>query len=56
MIESLTDADLEKPGPERMRNVFPKVSNMLTLIGMHPMMHAGQFVPVRRRLGKPVLI
>ena len=56
MIESLTDADLEKPGPERMRNVCPKVSNMLTLIGMHPMMHAGQFVPVRRRLGKPVLI
>jgi hypothetical protein len=55
-IESLTDEDLNKPGPERMRNVFPKVSNIVTLIGLHPMMHAGQVVPVRRKLGKPVII
>lgn len=55
-IELLTDAELDQPGPERMRAVFPKISNMVTLVGLHPMMHAGQFVPVRRRLGKPVLI
>jgi hypothetical protein len=29
---------------------------MFILIATHPMMHAGQFVPVRRALGKPVAI
>ena len=30
--------------------------NMFTLIATHPMMHAGQFVVVRRQLGKPILM
>jgi hypothetical protein len=55
-IQTLTDADLDQPGPERMRAVFPKISNMVTLVGLHPLMHAGQLVPLRRKLGKPVLI
>jgi len=25
------------------------------LLGNHPVMHAGQFVPIRRKLGKPPL-
>ena len=48
-------ADLDKPSPEEMREYAPTVSAALNIIGIHEMMHAGQFVPVRRKLGKPVL-
>jgi hypothetical protein len=55
-VEKLSEADLDKPGPEHMRAMFPTAGHLLVLIAMHPMMHAGQFVPVRRALGKPVVI
>ncbi|MBL9163505.1 MAG: DinB family protein [Planctomycetaceae bacterium] len=47
---------LDDPAPERFRSVFPTVGSVLLLVGNHPLMHAGQFVPVRRRKGKPVVI
>jgi hypothetical protein len=56
VIDSLTDADLDKPGPERMAQIAPTVGAALNLIGQHYLMHAGQFVPVRRATGKPVTI
>ncbi len=55
-VEKLSEADLDKPGPEPMRAMFPTVGQLLVLVATHPMMHAGQFVPVRRTLGKPVMI
>ena len=55
-LESLPDAELDSPSPERMREHFPTVGHMFTLIGTHPMMHAGQFAVVRRQLGKPILM
>ena len=55
-LDGLSDADLDQPSPEWIRKHFPTVGQMFTLIGTHPMMHAGQFVVVRRALGKPVLI
>lgn len=55
-LNSLPDADLDKPGPEGMRNICPTVGSFFGMIATHPMMHAGQFVPVRRALGKPILI
>jgi uncharacterized damage-inducible protein DinB len=55
-LEKLSDADLDRPSPESFRERFPTVGHMLTLIASHPTMHAGQFVVVRRLLGKPVLI
>jgi hypothetical protein len=55
-LEELPEADLDLPSPEWIREQFPKLGQMFTLIGTHPMMHAGQFVVVRRQLGKPVLI
>jgi uncharacterized damage-inducible protein DinB len=55
-LDSLPDERLDEPGPERMRSMFPTVASFFVLIGTHPLMHAGQFVPVRRELGKPVLI
>lgn len=55
-LEKTTEADLAAPAPENFREMFPTVGNMYVLLATHPMMHAGQFVPVRRKLGKPVLI
>ena len=55
-LEGLPDAGLDAPSPEHMRQLFPTVGAMFVLIGSHPMMHAGQFAVVRRKLGKPVLI
>lgn len=55
-LDSLSDQDLDAPSPEWIRQHFAKVGQVFTLIGTHPMMHAGQFVVVRRQLGKPVLI
>ena len=40
---------------EAMRDYAPTVGAVLLLIGNHWMMHAGQFVPVRRKLGRPPL-
>lgn len=55
-LAALPDAELDAPSPERFRSYFPTVADMFTLIGAHPLMHAGQFAVVRRATGKPVLI
>lgn len=55
-LDGLNEEDLDKPGPEDMRQFCPTVGSMFLLIGAHPMMHAGQLVPVRRKLGKPVVM
>ncbi|MBI3461767.1 MAG: DinB family protein [Planctomycetes bacterium] len=55
-LEKVSEADLDQPGPERFKTVFPTVGSIFVLIGTHPLMHAGQFVPVRRALGKPIVI
>jgi hypothetical protein len=49
-------ADLDKPAPEAYRAFCPTMGDMFVLIATHPMMHAGQFVIVRRQLGKPILM
>jgi len=54
-LQATPEADLDKPGPESMRSYAPTVGAVLTLIGTHELMHAGQFVPIRRKLGKPIL-
>ena len=55
-LDGMSDADLDKPGPEEMQSFCPTVGSMFLLIGTHPMMHAGQFVPIRRKLDKPVVM
>jgi hypothetical protein len=49
-------ADFALPSPEPMRKRFPTMGALFQLIASHPLMHAGQFVPLRRALGKPVVI
>ena len=52
----LSATDLDKPAPEKWLQYFPTVGMMFLLIATHPMMHAGQIVPVRRQLGKPIVM
>ncbi len=52
-LDATPMADLDKPGPESMKEIAPTVGALFVLAGMHGMMHAGQFVAVRRKLGKP---
>jgi len=54
-LESMSDSDLDNEAPEHFRSFCPTVGHMFVLIGTHPMMHAGQAVPLRRKTGKPVL-
>ncbi len=55
-LEKASDEDLDQPGPEHFAQMFPTVGHLYVLIATHGMMHAGQFVPARRKLGKPVVI
>jgi hypothetical protein len=55
-LDGFPDANLDLPGPENFRSICPTLGAMWMLIATHTMMHAGQFVPVRRALGKPVVI
>ncbi|NIL98188.1 MAG: DUF664 domain-containing protein [Planctomycetales bacterium] len=55
-LESYGQQDFDSPAPEDFRDFAPTMGDMFTLIAIHPMMHAGQFVIVRRQLGKPILM
>jgi len=55
-LEKTSEADLDAESPEHFRESFPTVGHIYVLIASHGMMHAGQFVPVRRALGKPIVI
>ena len=55
-LDSYPESDLDKPAPDDLREFCPTMGDMFTLIATHPMMHAGQFVIVRRQLGKPILM
>jgi hypothetical protein len=54
-IEATPESALDRPGPESMREYAPTVASVLLLLGNHWLMHSGQFVPVRRKLGKKPL-
>ena len=55
-LDAYPTEKLDDPSPEHFRSMFPTMGSMFLLIATHPMMHAGQFVPLRRELGKPVVI
>jgi len=55
-LDRTPEADLEQPGPEAMRSYAPTVGAVFNMVGVHLLMHVGQFVPVRRKLGKPIAI
>ena len=54
-LESLSDADLDKQGPEEIRNYCPTFGAAFLMQDAHWMMHAGQWAVVRRQLGRDPL-
>lgn len=55
-LDAFVEADLDKPTEGRAARFGPTLSYVWALIANHPLMHAGQLVVVRRKLGKPVVI
>ena len=55
-LDAMSDADLDKPGPERMASMAATAGEVLNMVGLHVLMHVGQFVPVRRMAKKPIVI
>jgi len=54
-VKTLKPADLEKPGPEPMKQFCPTVGHIVELLPTHFAMHMGQMQVARRKLGKPVI-
>jgi hypothetical protein len=54
-LEKLTDADLDKPSPEKFKDYAPTWGDVFALQGSHWLMHAGQWAVTRRKLGKKPL-
>ena len=55
-LDAYAESDFDNPAPEEFREYCPTMGDMFTMIATHPLMHAGQFVIVRRQLGKPILM
>ena len=54
-LDTLKESDFDKPAPEQMREFCPTVGAVFLLHPQHWLMHAGQWVIVRRKLGKPAM-
>ena len=55
-VSGLSESDLDAPAPEKFIKRTPTIGALLVLNGTHYLMHAGQFVSVRRKLAKPIAI
>jgi hypothetical protein len=57
-LDQTAESDLDKAAPEAVRRGAGTrtIAAVFHAVGMHKIMHASQFVVVRRTLGKPVLI
>ncbi len=56
VIDSVPDADLTDTRGGKLPEWAPTVADALNMAGLHSLMHAGQYVAVRRMLKKPVAI
>jgi len=54
-LDKMSDEDLMQPAPEKLQMLGPTVGSIVQMLGTHWVMHAGQWVAVRRQLGKPAL-
>jgi hypothetical protein len=54
-LEKISEAELDKPAPEKFRSYFPQTVDLFLLMGSHSLMHAGQWAVTRRKLGRKPL-
>ena len=55
LLDTLSDEDLQKPSPEKLQQFGGTVGAVIAGQSAHWMMHAGQWVIVRRQLGKEAM-
>lgn len=55
VLDSVPDNELGEK-KEGLPHWAPTPLSLLNMIGVHPLMHVGQWVAVRRKLGKPIVI
>ncbi|MEM7456977.1 MAG: DinB family protein, partial [Planctomycetota bacterium] len=55
-VATLSEGDLDAESPESMRSYAPNAGAVLNMLGTHWVMHAGQWVIVRRMLEKDIVI
>jgi hypothetical protein len=56
VLDRVPESDLDKTNPEKYPEWAPTTAALLAMSGTHALMHCGQFVAVRRLVGKPVVI
>ncbi|QEH37547.1 DinB superfamily protein [Aquisphaera giovannonii] len=56
LLDRIPESRLDEEDPNKYPPFAPNVGALFGMAAAHPLMHAGQFVAVRRKLGKPVLI
>ncbi|WP_165244885.1 DinB family protein [Paludisphaera soli] len=56
LLDSMPDEELDRKDPEKFPAFAPTVGTLIHLAGTHPILHAGQFVPVRRLKGLPIAV
>jgi hypothetical protein len=56
ITSALSDADLDKPNTGPVGTFAPTMGALIVLLANHTLMHGGQAVVLRRKLGKPILI
>ncbi len=54
LLDRIPDAELDSTRDGKLPPWAPTVCDVLNMVGLHSLMHAGQFVAVRRKLNKPV--
>lgn len=55
-LDAFNEANFDKATEGRLAQVCPTLGSLWALLANHPLMHAGQIVVMRRKLGKPVII
>jgi uncharacterized damage-inducible protein DinB len=53
-IDSVPDSELEDTRGGTLPQFAPTIADILNMVGLHSLNHSGQFVAVRRKLGKPI--
>lgn len=54
-LDKMSDADLDRESPEKLRSFAPTVAHVLDMQSTHYLMHAGQWAVIRRKLGRKPL-
>ncbi|HEY2893057.1 MAG TPA: DinB family protein, partial [Pirellulales bacterium] len=55
LLDKLSDEELSQDAPKPLQGFLKRVGDVFSMQSTHPVMHAGQWAIIRRKLGKPPL-